>query len=295
MFQGSSVALITPMKPGADGKTVIDLEAFEALLQWHAASGTAAVVIAGTTGESATLDHEEYIQLLTLAIERLKGKVLVIAGTGSPSTDHTIARTRLAASLGADAALVVTPSYNRPSQRGLLAHYHAVADASEIPVILYNVPSRTAVDLLPETALGLSAHPNIVAIKEAVPDEDRVAQLIGGGLVVFSGDDATFVRAMQQGAHGVISVAANIAPRTMAMICDHLQQGKLEEALRLDAALQDLYVFLGIETNPVPAKWLLAKMGRVEEAIRLPLVALDSRYHESSFALIQALESQQIV
>lgn len=295
MFQGSCVALVTPMRHEPDGHAAIDLGAFEGLLGWHAAAGTAAVVIAGTTGESATLDHEEYVQLLTHATERLKGQVLVIAGTGSPSTEHTIARTRLAASLGADAALVVTPSYNRPSQRGLLAHYRAVADASDIPVILYNVPSRTAVDLLPETALALNAHPNIVAIKEAVPDEDRVAQLIEGGMVVFSGDDPTFVRAMGQGASGVVSVASNIAPATMAKICEYALQGQADEAKRLDEALQPLYAFLGVESNPVPAKWLLAQMGRIEEAIRLPLVALDSGYHERCTALIQALESQHIV
>lgn len=295
MFQGSCVALVTPMKRQPNGHTAIDLQAFEGLLDWHAASGTAAVVIAGTTGESATLDHEEYVQLLTHAIERLAGKVLVIAGTGSPSTEHTIARTRLAASLRADAALVVTPSYNRPSQRGLLAHYRAVADASDIPVILYNVPSRTAVDLLPETSLALSAHPNIVAIKEAVPDEDRITQLIEGGMVVFSGDDPTFMRAMHQGASGVISVASNIAPATMAKICEHVLQGQADEAKRLDDALQALYAFLGVETNPVPAKWLLAQMGRIEEAIRLPLVALDSSYHGRCSELIKALKSQHIV
>jgi len=295
MFQGSSVALVTPMKKDANGQTAIDLDAFDQLLQWHAESGTQAVVVAGTTGESATLDHEEYVQLLTRATERLQGKVMVIAGTGSPSTAHSIHRTRLAASLGAEAALVVTPSYNRPSQRGLMAHYHAIADASEIPVILYNVPGRTAVDLLPETSLALARHPNIVAIKEAVADAQRIAALIDGGLTVYSGDDPTFVRSMRQGAKGVISVASNIAPKAMARLCDLVQSGEYDKAEALDAQLQALYGFLGVESNPVPAKWLLAKMGRMDEAIRLPLVDLDSSYHDQANALIQTLKSTDIL
>lgn len=289
MFTGSSVALITPMKADESGASSIDLEAFDALLAWHREAGTAAVVIGGTTGESATLDHEEYVTLLTHAVERLKGEVTVIAGTGSPSTDHTIGRTRLAQALGADAVLVVTPAYNRPSQRGLLAHYQAVADVSEVPVILYNVPTRTACDLLPETALALAKHERIVAIKEAVPDPERIQALLEGGLCVLSGDDPTFVRSMEMGASGVISVASNIVPGTMAKLCRLVQSGADEEARALNQTLEPLYAFLGMETNPVPAKWLLAHMGRCTDAIRLPLVGLDSQYHATGRALMESL------
>lgn len=289
MFKGSSVALITPMKADDQGASSIDLDAFDALLSWHQQAGTASVVIGGTTGESATLDHEEYVQLLTHAVEHLKGQVKVIAGTGSPSTEHTIHRTRLAQALGADAALVVTPAYNRPSQRGLLAHYQAVADASDLPVILYNVPSRTACDLLPETALALAKHERIVAIKEAVPDPARVQALLDGGLSVLSGDDPSFVRSMKMGASGVISVASNVVPKTMAKICSLIEAGDVGGAERIDQTLAPLYEFLGVETNPVPAKWLLAQMGRCQDAIRLPLVGLDSQYHGKGRALIEAL------
>ncbi len=291
MFTGSSVALITPMKADGQGASSIDLEAFDALLAWHQQAGTASVVIGGTTGESATLDHEEYIQLLTHAVERLKGRVAVIAGTGSPSTEHTIHRTRLAQALGADAALVVTPAYNRPSQRGLLAHYQAVADASDLPVILYNVPSRTACDLLPETALALAKHERIVAIKEAVPDTARIQTLLDGGLCVLSGDDPTFVRSMEMGASGVISVASNIVPNTMARLCALAKDQQFDEARRINRMLEPLYAFLGVETNPVPAKWLLAQMGRCQDAIRLPLVGLDSQYHAKGQALIESIKA----
>jgi len=290
MFKGSSVALITPMKADETGTSSIDLDAFDALLTWHLEAGTASVVIGGTTGESATLDHEEYVTLLTHAVERLKGQIAVIAGTGSPSTAHTIHRTRLAQALGADAVLVVTPSYNRPSQRGLLAHYLAVADASEVPVILYNVPTRTACDLLPETALALAKHEQIVAIKEAVPDPRRIQALLDGGLCVLSGDDPTFVRSMEMGAVGVISVASNIVPGTMAKLCALVESGAFEEAESLNQTLEPLYEFLGVETNPVPAKWLLSQMGRCQDAIRLPLVGLDSKYHAKGQALIESLQ-----
>ena len=289
MFKGSSVALITPMQTQPDGSTAIDLPAWDRLLDWHADAGTQAVVVGGTTGESGTLDHEEYIQLLTHAIGRLKGRAAVMAGTGSPSTEHTIARTRLAASLGADMALVVTPAYNRPSQRGLLAHYRAVADQSEIPIMLYNVPSRTAVDLLPETALALAKHDAIVAIKEAVPDMARVTALVEGGLPVFSGDDPSFATALKCGAQGVVSVAANLLPATFAQLCQYAEANDWRTVETQNAQLADVYEFLGIETNPVPVKWLLAERGLCQHAIRLPLVGLDSKYHEAGQAVLDRL------
>ncbi|TVQ40273.1 MAG: 4-hydroxy-tetrahydrodipicolinate synthase [Wenzhouxiangella sp.] len=286
MFKGSIVALVTPM--AADG--AIDEAAFKGLLDWHMESGTAGVVIAGTTGESATLGEAEFVRLLELAVAHTAGSMTVLAGTGSPSTSETIKRTALAASLGADAALVVTPSYNRPSQRGLLAHYRAVADAAELPVVLYNVPARTAVDLKPETSLTLAAHPNIVAIKEAVADEQRVAALVEGGLAVISGDDPSCCERMLAGAQGVISVAANVIPAEYARLCELALSGQAEQARALDARWVELYAFLGVEANPVPVKWLLWKLDRIGPGIRLPLVTLDQRWHKRGEVLAHALE-----
>jgi 4-hydroxy-tetrahydrodipicolinate synthase len=285
MFRGSIVALVTPMT--RDGQ--LDEAAWQGLLDWHLASGTNGVVVAGTTGESASLSTQEFNWLLSTALERLGGKMSVLAGTGFPSTSQTIERTRLAASLGADAALVVTPAYVRPSQRGLEAHYRAVADASSIPVVLYNVPSRTAVDLLPETSLRLAGHDNIVAIKEAVGDADRVAALVGGGMVVLSGDDPTCCERMLNGVQGVISVAANVTPRSMARLCELALSGKADAARAENARLDELYRFLAIESNPVPAKWLLERMGRIGPGIRLPLVELYERFRVQGEALMASM------
>jgi 4-hydroxy-tetrahydrodipicolinate synthase len=286
MFRGSIVALVTPMTD--QGR--IDEAAWQHLLDWHRISGTDGVVVAGTTGESATLSRDEFSWLLSSAVERLSGKLDVLAGTGCPSTTQTIERTRLAATLGADAALVVTPSYNRPSQRGLEAHFLAVADASPLPVVLYNVPSRTAVDLLPETSLRLAAHDRIVAIKEAVGDADRVAILVGGGMVVLSGDDPTCCERMLAGAQGVVSVAANVIPRQMARICELALAGEVLAAQAENARIDSLYRFLSIEANPVPVKWLLHRMGRIGSAIRLPLVELDERFRGQADTLIDDLK-----
>jgi 4-hydroxy-tetrahydrodipicolinate synthase len=293
MFQGSCVALITPMLDSPAGQSPIDWEAYDQLLAWHQAAKTAAVVIGGTTGESATLAPDEYEALVQRAVERLGGHVLVIAGTGSSSTAQTIEKTQRAGALGADAALVVTPAYNRPSQRGLMAHYLAVADHSPLPVVLYNVPSRTAVDLSPETAIVLNEHERIVGIKEAVPDLARLQKLIDAGMNVFSGDDPSFVAALKVGAAGVISVAANVVPRTMVRLCQAAVSKDTEVAQVLDQSLQPLYAFLGVETNPVPVKWLLAKMGRCQDSLRLPLVSLDSQYHGEGERLISHLERHE--
>jgi 4-hydroxy-tetrahydrodipicolinate synthase len=286
MFRGSIVALVTPMTTDNE----IDDQAWTELLDWHLESGTDGVVVAGTTGESATLSAEEFGRLLSLAVERISGKVPVLAGTGFPSTAQTIERTRLASRLGADAALVVTPAYIRPPQRGLEAHFRAVADAAPVPVVLYNVPSRTAVDLAPETSLRLAEHDNIVAIKEAVGDAERVNALISGGLAVLSGDDPSCCERMLAGAQGVISVAANIVPRQMARLCELSLSGQVEAARAEDARLEALYRFLGIESNPVPAKWMLQRMGRTGPGIRLPLVGLDERYHAQAESLMRSLK-----
>lgn len=285
MFQGSLVALVTPMTE--DG--AIDEDCWRSLLAWHRAAGTSGVVVAGTTGESASLTESEFVRLLDAAVEEVGGVLKVIAGTGFPSTEQTLARTTLAAKLGADAALVVTPAYTRPSQRGLLAHYLAVADAAELPLILYNVPSRTAVDLLPETSLALARHPRVVAIKEAVGDPERVLKLSAGGLDVLSGDDFSCCESMLAGAKGVISVAANVVPEVFGRMTALASQGRVQEARALNARLQDVFAFLTIEANPVPVKWLLYRMGRIADGLRLPLVNLDPRYRQQAESVMGTL------
>lgn len=282
MFSGSIAALVTPMTPTGD----IDQKRWLTLLDWHLDRGTDGVVVAGTTGESTTLTTDEFCWLLTSAVDRSGGRMSVLAGTGYPSTARTIERTRVAAELSADAALVVAPAYNRPSQRGLEAHFRAVADASTIPVVLYNVPSRTAVDLLPETSLRLFEHDNIVAIKEAVGTADRVAGLISGGMPVLSGDDPTCCERMLDGAVGVISVAANVIPGEFGRLCKLALAGEADRARAENARFSGLYEFLAFESNPVPVKWLLARMGRIGEGLRLPLVGLDEQFHARGKALL---------
>lgn len=285
MFSGSIVALVTPLTD--DGE--IDLAAWDSLLDWHLEAGTSGVVVAGTTGESVTLKAGEADELLAHAVARCAGRMTVLAGSGSPSTAQAIERTRRAAELGADAALVVTPSYNRPSQRGLEAHFTAVADASTVPVVLYNVPARTAVDLAPETSLRLARHPRIVAIKEAVAETARVAELVRGGLIVLSGDDPSCCASMLAGASGVISVAANVVPQRMARLCALAAAGDSESAWPQNDSLADLYRFLSVEANPVPVKWLVYRLGRCRPTLRLPLVELDRTFHATGEQLIERL------
>lgn len=283
MFSGSIAALITPMTSAGD----IDKSRWLGLLDWHLDSGTDGVVVAGTTGESATLTADEFSWLLSSALERSGGRMSVLAGTGFPSTAQTIERTRTAAKLSADAALVVAPAYNRPSQRGLEAHFRAVADAATIPVVLYNVPSRTAVDLKPETSLRLFEHDNIVAIKEAVGAADRVAELLAGDMPVLSGDDPTCCERMLDGAAGVISVAANVIPGEFVRMCKLALAGETGRAREENARFAELYEFLSVESNPVPVKWLLAQMERIEPGLRLPLVSLDESFHARGRALMR--------
>lgn len=286
MLQGSLVALVTPMT--ADG--AIDEHSWRSLIAWQRDQGSSGVVVAGTTGESTSLSEAEFVRLVSIATEEADGALKVIAGTGFPSTAQTIARTALAARLGADAALVVTPAYNRPSQRGLLAHYLAVADTAELPVVLYNVPSRTAVDLLPETSLALARHPRVVAIKEAVGDPERVRRLVDGGLDVLSGDDTSCCESMLAGAKGVVSVAANVMPGTFARMSTLALAGQAKEARILNQGLQDLFRFLSVEANPVPVKWLLFRMGRIADGLRLPLVNLDPRLRPQADHLMASLD-----
>ena len=276
---GSIVAMVTPME--ADGS--LDEAGFDRLLEWHIAAGTHAVVIAGTTGESATLSLDEHCELVAHAVGRAAGRIPVIAGTGSNNTREALHLTHSAAEHGANAALLVTPYYNKPSQEGLYQHYRAIAEAVEIPQILYNVPGRTACDLELETVLRLAGLDNIVAIKDATGDVERgrelVARCAAAGVAVYSGEDAATFALMESGARGTISVTANIAPEQMAKMCSLALAGELDRAAAINEELIPLHRELFVQGNPVPVKWALQRMGMISSGIRLPLVDLDKRFH----------------
>jgi len=279
MIQGSLVALVTPMKP--DG--AIDETALRALVEWHIAEGTDGIVAVGTTGESATLDEEEHCRVIRQVVEMVAGRIPVIAGTGANSTTEAIILTRCAKAAGADACLLVTPYYNKPTQEGLYLHHKAIAEAVDIPQILYNVPGRTACDMLPETVARLAKVPNIVGIKEATGDLTRITrirELCGPDFAIYSGDDATGCEALLSGANGVISVTNNVAPRAMHELCVAALAGNRAEAERIDAMLRGLHKELFIEANPIPVKWALAEMGRMDTGIRLPLTWLSEAARE---------------
>jgi 4-hydroxy-tetrahydrodipicolinate synthase len=272
MFADSLVALVTPMT--AD--EAVDLPAWRRLVRFHVDNGTAGVVVGGTTGESATLSDAELLQLVTEAQEASAGRLQVIAGAGLPSTAATVARVRALAPLRPDGVLVVTPAYVKPTQEGLFRHYAAVAAASDLPVILYNVPGRTGADLAPATVGRLAAVPNVVALKEAVAGAARVRELRAAApdIAVLSGDDPTAREALLAGAVGVISVTANVAPRLMADMVAAARRGDAAQAAAVDARLAGLHEALFAEPNPIPAKWALARMGLMGEGIRLPLTPL---------------------
>ncbi|HHM06278.1 MAG TPA: 4-hydroxy-tetrahydrodipicolinate synthase [Gammaproteobacteria bacterium] len=280
MFHGSMVALVTPMK--ADDS--LDFEALERLLAWHIEQGTDAVVAVGTTGESATLDEKEHCRVIREVVRMVAGRIPVIAGTGANSTREAISLTRCALEGGADACLLVTPYYNKPTQEGLYRHYLAVAEAVPIPQILYNVPGRTAVDMLPETVERLSHVPNIVGIKEATGSLERaraVLERCGGRLDLYSGDDAIAREMILAGAKGVISVSANLAPRAMHEMCAAALAGDRSRAEALDRSLGGLHQGLFVESNPIPVKWALAELGRIAPGIRLPLTPLSETCHDT--------------
>jgi 4-hydroxy-tetrahydrodipicolinate synthase len=273
MFRGSIVALVTPM--GAAGE--LDLAALDRLIEFHIGEGTDGFVIAGTTGESPTLAADELEALVGRAVAAVAGRVPVIAGSGTNSTAKTIELTRRVARAGADAALVVTPYYNKPMQAGLLAHYRAVADASDVPVVLYNVPGRTACDLKPETAAALAEHERIVGLKEALPDPARwqaLQELCPADFCLFSGDDATAMDFVLAGGEGVISVTANVAPRLMHGLCAAALAGERRKAMSINDRLNDLHGALFVESSPIPVKWAVARMGLIDPGIRLPLTWL---------------------
>ncbi|MFO8004926.1 4-hydroxy-tetrahydrodipicolinate synthase [Thioalkalivibrio sp.] len=278
MFQGSMVALVTPMR--SDGS--IDLDALDRLLDWHLSAGTDAIVAVGTTGESATLDFDEHCAVISHVVRRVGGRIPVIAGTGANATREAIHLTQCARDAGADACLLVTPYYNKPTQQGLFLHYQAVAEAVDVPQILYNVPGRTAVDLLPETVARLAAVPNIIGLKEALGTPDRTRELVdrvGGQLELYSGDDATALDFLIAGGQGVISVTANVAPAAMHQMCMAALGGDVAQARDINARLDGLHHALFHEANPIPVKWAVARMGLMPDGIRLPLTPLSESFH----------------
>ena len=287
MFSGSMVAIVTPMT--ADGG--LDWPAWDRLLDFHVRAGTHGIVVAGTTGESPALSMDEIEELTGRAVARCRDKLKVIVGAGSNATAGTVARTRVLSRLGVDAVMLVTPYYNKPPQEGLYRHFMSAADASEAPVILYNVPSRTAVDLLPATVARLARNPRIVAIKEATGSLSRARETLNAcppEFALLSGDDATAVDLMSLGARGVISVSANVAPRRMREACEAALCGDFVKARGIDASLQALHKDLFVEASPIPVKWAVARMGLIGNAIRLPLVELSAAQHDTVVRAMQA-------
>lgn len=280
MFHGSMVALVTPMFE--DG--VLDDESLLRLVESHISSGTRAIVAVGTTGESATLDEQEHCEVIRRVVEMAGGRIPVIAGTGANSTREAIDLTRCAMEAGADACLLVTPYYNKPTQEGLYLHHKAIAEAVPIPQILYNVPGRTACDMLPATVERLSYIPNIIGIKEATGNLQRVQEILdycGDRLDLYSGDDATAMEFMLKGGKGVISVTANVAPREMQRMCEAALRGDRQQAEAINNRLMPLHRDLFVESNPIPVKWALYEMGLISKGIRLPLTVLSEKYHET--------------
>ncbi|MGN6580450.1 MAG: 4-hydroxy-tetrahydrodipicolinate synthase [Bordetella sp.] len=278
VFQGSMVALVTPMHP--DGS--LDFDAYRALIDWHVAEGTDALVVVGTSGESPTVSIDEHAELIRIAVEHAAGRIPVIAGVGANSTAEAIHLSRHALKVGAQAGLSVVPYYNKPSQEGMYRHFRAIAEAVELPTLLYNVPGRTVADLSNETVLRLAQVPGIVGIKDATGDIGRVAPLLRdapASFQVFSGDDATAAALILLGGRGNISVTANVAPRLMHELCAAALAGELIKVRELNARLARLNKVLFVEANPIPVKWALAQMGRTKLGYRLPLCELGAAHH----------------
>jgi 4-hydroxy-tetrahydrodipicolinate synthase len=289
MISGSIVALVTPMFDD----DAVDWESLDALLEMHVQEGTGAIVSVGTTGESATLSVREHCEVISHTVDKIAGAIPVIAGTGANATYEAIELTASAKESGADACLLVTPYYNKPTQEGLYQHHKAVAEAVSIPQILYNVPGRTGVDMLPETTGRLAEIENIVGIKDATGDLERGRQVLdacAGKMVVYSGDDATAAELILMGARGDISVTANVAPALMASLCHLAMTGQETEARALNAKLKALNEAMFLESNPIPVKWALAKQGRIGHHLRLPMTQLAPAYHGQVRAALRLLD-----
>jgi 4-hydroxy-tetrahydrodipicolinate synthase len=287
MFAGNLVAIVTPMR--RDG--AVDFDAWTRLIDFHLQNGTHGIVVGGTTGESPTITEAELRELTERACAQVAKRIPIIVGTGTSNTAATVVRTRWVSELPVDGVLVVTPAYNKPPQEGLFRHFAAVAEASHVPVILYNIPGRTAVDLQPATVARLLQFPKIVCIKEGVASIERVRELVAlgkPGFTVLSGDDSTAREALLAGAKGVISVTANVAPRLMSEMVTAAARGDKETAAKVDARLTALHRDLFVEANPIPVKWALAQMGLIENGLRLPLTELAPAYTSVVSAALKA-------
>ena len=290
-LKGSFVAIVTPMLP--DG--ALDYPRLEALVNWHIAQGTNGIVIVGTTGESPTVDFNEHNDLIKACVKYVANRVPVIAGTGANSTTEAILLTQYAQAAGADYGLSVVPYYNKPTQQGMYLHYRKIAEACDLPVIVYNVPGRTVADMSNDTVLKLAELPNIIGIKDATGDMARGADLlkkVRKNFAVLSGDDATTVAFMALGAHGTISVTANVAPALMSQMCAAMLNGDTAKAIEINNVLQGLHQNLFLESNPIPTKWALEQMGKISSGIRLPLTPFDAKYHG---ALLDAMRQAHVI
>ena len=281
VLKGSLVALVTPFYESGE----VDYDSLKSLVQWHINEGTNGIVSVGTTGESATLNVKEHLEVIKKTVEYASGEIPIIAGTGANSTQEAIDLTRESQVLGADYSLLVTPYYNKPTQEGLIKHYEKIASEIDIPQILYNVPTRTACDLIPASVDVLAQIPNIVGIKEAVDETKRIIELIEiskkhESFSVYSGDDPTFYNSLTLGTSGVISVAANIIPKSIAKICELAFDGDWSNANDLNYVYKELYEMLFVQSNPIPVKWMMYKKKLISDIIRLPLTSLDEKYHE---------------
>ena len=280
MLKGSLVALVTPMRDNGD----IDWVALDRLIDWHLESGTHGIVPVGTTGESATLSVQEHTRVIQATVKRVDGRVPVVAGTGANATWEAIELTKHGKDSGADACLVVTPYYNKPTQEGLYRHYCAIAEAVDIPLVLYNVPPRTACDMNADTVARLATNERIIGIKEACGDANRIGEikkLVPADFIMLSGEDSQTLAMMHLGAVGTISVTANVAPKPMSEFCERFLVGDVESAEKIDLRLRPIHEFLFVETSPIPTKWALSAMGRISSGIRLPLVELSSIHHST--------------
>ena len=284
MLTGSLVALATPMRKGG----ALDLPSLAKLIDFHAANGTAGIVMVGTTGESPTVDVEEHCLLIKTAVVEARGRIPIVAGTGANSTAEAVALTAYAKEAGAHSALSVVPYYNKPTQEGLYRHFRTIAEKVDLPLLLYNVPGRTVADLANDTILRLAEVPGIVGIKDATADLARGSELIKAlgaasrrEFAVYSGDDITALPLLLMGGHGVISVTANVAPKLMAEMCRAAQSGDIATARSCNDRLLGLHRGLFVEANPIPVKWALAKMGLIENELRLPMVPLSAQYYEA--------------
>ncbi len=286
MFQGSLVALVTPF----DGENRVDYASLKRLIDFHVEQGSGGLVIAGTTGESPTLRRPEHVELIGRAVEIADGRIPVIAGTGSNSTEQSIELSLAVAGSGIAAYMAVVPYYNKPTQEGLFRHYSAIADAIDKPLLMYNVPGRTVADLLPETIARLAGHENIFGVKEATGNLERLQQiqaLVDDSFRLYSGDDFTLRAFIEQGGHGVVTVSGNVAPRQVATLCRLAAEGRADEARALDDTLQPLNKMLFIESNPIPVKWAVSEMGFMEPHIRLPLTPFSEKHHSDMRAAMR--------